>query len=94
MNTVFTARKINLRDSYKDHVEQKLEKIQKFFSDDADATVVVSLEKDRFTCEITIRSRSIMHPLPNPSGKNRIRSHPPGAAALSPRAASFPSVHR
>ena len=61
MNTVFTARKINLRDSYKDHVEQKLEKIQKFFSDDADATVVVSLEKDRFTCEITIRSRSIMH---------------------------------
>lgn len=41
----------------------------------------------------SIRSRSIMHPLPNPSGKNRIRSHPPGAAALSPRAASFPSVH-
>lgn len=61
MKTVFTARKINLRDSYKTAVEKRLEKMEKFFSADADAAVVVTLEKDRFTCEITVRSAGMIH---------------------------------
>jgi len=60
MNTVFTARKINLRDSYKLTVEKKLEKIERFLQG-GDANVVVTLEKDRFTVEVTVRSGGFIY---------------------------------
>lgn len=55
MNIVITARKTTVKDSFKERIEKKLAKFDRFF-DDATATVVVTNEKDRETVEITIQS--------------------------------------
>ena len=47
MKITYVARKVNLRDNFKERVEQKLKKFSKIFSDNAEATVVVTLEKNR-----------------------------------------------
>lgn len=60
MKITYVARKVNLRDNFKDRVEQKLNKFAKIFSDNAEATVVVTLEKNRQTVEITIRDNSMV----------------------------------
>ena len=44
MKITYTARKVNLRDNFKERVEKKLAKFKKLFSDDAVAHVVVTLE--------------------------------------------------
>ena len=38
-------------------VQRRLDKFDRFFADEADAAVTVSREKDRFTVEITVKSR-------------------------------------
>ena len=55
MNITITARKTTVKDSFKERVEKKLAKFDRFF-DDATATVVVTNERDRETVEITIQS--------------------------------------
>lgn len=60
MKITYVARKVNLRDNFKDRVEQKLGKFSKIFSDNAEATVVVTLEKNRQTVEITIKDNSMV----------------------------------
>lgn len=60
MKITYVARKVNLRDNFKDRVEQKLQKFSKIFSDNAEATVVVTLEKNRQTVEITIKDNSMV----------------------------------
>ncbi|WP_040196122.1 ribosome hibernation-promoting factor, HPF/YfiA family [Candidatus Soleaferrea massiliensis] len=59
MNITYTARKVTLKDSFKERVERKLKKLDRFFSDDTTAVVIVSLEKDRQTVEITIKSHGM-----------------------------------
>ena len=58
MKITYVARKVNLRDNFKDRVEQKLSKFSKIFSENAEATVVVTLEKNRQKVEITIKDNS------------------------------------
>lgn len=60
MKITYVARKVNLRDNFKDRVEQKLNKFDKIFSDNSEATVVVTLEKNRQTVEITIKDNSMV----------------------------------
>lgn len=60
MKITYVARKVNLRDNFKERVEQKLQKFSKIFSDNAEATVVVTLEKNRQTVEITIKDNSMV----------------------------------
>ncbi len=60
MKITYVARKVNLRDNFKERVEQKLNKFSKIFSDNAEATVVVTLEKNRQTVEITIKDNSMV----------------------------------
>ncbi|MDR1564636.1 MAG: ribosome-associated translation inhibitor RaiA [Oscillospiraceae bacterium] len=55
MNITITSRKVNLRDSFKERVEHKLAKFNKFFGEDTDASVTVSLERNRQTVEVTIK---------------------------------------
>ena len=55
MKITYTARKVNLRDNFKERVEKKLLKFEKLFSEEAAVNVVVTLEKNRQTVEITIR---------------------------------------
>jgi len=61
MKITITGRKVNLRDSFKEKVEKKLSKFERFFGEDADANVTVTLEKNRQTVEITVRSRGYIY---------------------------------
>ena len=61
MKITYTARKVNLRDNFKERVEKKLAKFGKLFSEDAAANVVVTLEKNRQTVEITIRDNRMVY---------------------------------
>ncbi len=56
MKTTITGRKVTLNDAFKSRVERKLKKISKFFGDDTEAQVTVTVEKGRETVEITIRN--------------------------------------
>ena len=60
MKITYTARKVNLRDNFKERVEKKLTKFKKLFSDSAAVNVVVTLEKNRQTVEITIRDKGMV----------------------------------
>lgn len=59
MNITYTARKVTLKDAFKERVEKKLKKLDRFFSDNPTAVVIVSLEKERQTVEITIQSHGM-----------------------------------
>ena len=61
MKITYTARKVNLRDNFKERVEKKLSKFNKLFSEDATANVVVTLEKNRQTVEITVRDKGMVY---------------------------------
>ncbi len=49
------GRKVNLKDNFKERVYKKLGKFEKIYSESAEATVTVTLEKNRQTVEVTIR---------------------------------------
>ena len=61
MKITYTARKVNLRDNFKDRVAKKLKKFDKIFSDDAQAFVVVTLDKSSQTVEITIKDNQMVY---------------------------------
>lgn len=61
MKITYTARKVNLRDNFKERAEKKLLKFEKLFSEDAAVNVVVTLEKKRQTVEITIRDNGMVY---------------------------------
>ena len=55
------GRKVNLRDNFKERVYKKLGKFEKIYSEDAEATVTVTLEKNRQTVEVTIRDGAMVY---------------------------------
>ncbi len=61
MKITYTARKVNLRDNFKERCEKKLSKFNRIFSEDASVNVVVTLEKNRQTVEITIRDNGMIY---------------------------------
>lgn len=61
MKITYTARKVNLRDNFKERVEKKLKKFDKVFSEDAQAFVVATLDKSSQTVEITIKDNSMVY---------------------------------
>ena len=61
MKIIYTARKVNLRENFKERVEKKLQKFEKIFSQDAVVNVVVTLEKNRQTVEITIKDNALVY---------------------------------
>ena len=61
MKITYTARKVNLRDNFKERVEKKLRKFEKIFSEDAQAFVVVTLDKSSQTVEITIKDNHMVY---------------------------------
>lgn len=60
MKITYTARKVNLRDNFKERAEKKLSKFEKLFSENAAVNIVVTLEKNRQTVEVTIRDNSLV----------------------------------
>ena len=51
---------MNLKDACRARVEKKLAKLDKFFSDDAQAQVTVTVEKDWQTVELTVRDKGFV----------------------------------
>lgn len=60
MNISITARKTTVKDSFRDKVEKKLKKFDRFFDDAAKAVVVVTNERDRDTVEVTITANGMI----------------------------------
>ncbi len=61
MKITYTARKVNLRDNFKERVEKKLKKFEKIFSEDATVNVVVTMNKNNQIVEITIKDNSMVY---------------------------------
>jgi putative sigma-54 modulation protein len=59
MNITVTGRKVTLKEAFKERIEKKLGKFQKFFEEDAQARVTVTVEGDRQTVEITIKNKGM-----------------------------------
>ena len=56
MNIKLTARNTTVRDSFKQSLEKKLSKLDRFFDDSANAIVTVIHENGRETVEVTIKA--------------------------------------
>ena len=61
MKVTIIGRKVVLRDHFKELVAKKLSRFDRIFDEDAEAKTVVTLEKNRQTVEITIRSRGMIY---------------------------------
>ncbi len=61
MNITITARKTSVRDSFRERIEKKLAKLDRFFDEGANAVVTVTNEGDRETVEVTIQSRGMLY---------------------------------
>jgi putative sigma-54 modulation protein len=61
MKITTVGRKVNLRDNFKELVEKKLSKFDRIFDEDAEATVTVTVERNRQTVEITIKQRGMIY---------------------------------
>lgn len=61
MKVTITGRKVNLRDNFKELAAKKLARFDRIFDADADAHVVVTVEHNRQTVEITIRQRGMIY---------------------------------
>ncbi|MDD2956059.1 MAG: ribosome-associated translation inhibitor RaiA [Oscillospiraceae bacterium] len=59
MKFTIAARKTTVKDSFRERVEKKLSKLDRFFGEDAAATVVVTNERERETVEVTIQSQGM-----------------------------------
>ena len=56
MKFVFTDKKVNLPNKVHAYAEKKVGKLDRYFKNDTEATVVFSVEKDRNRVELTVRS--------------------------------------
>ncbi len=61
MKITITGRKVNLRDNFKELAKKKLSRFDRIFDEDAEAAVVVTVERNRQTVEITIKSRGMIY---------------------------------
>ncbi len=57
MNIICTGRKVNLKESFEERVEKRLAKFDKLFSEEAEAKVTVTVEKDWQTVEVTVHDK-------------------------------------
>ena len=61
MKTTIVARKMDLTAGLKEYIENKLTKLNKFFDDDSEAKITMSVEKNRQKIEATIYSRDTIY---------------------------------
>lgn len=59
MNVICTGRRVNLKPSFVERAETKLAKLDKFFSEEGQAQVTVTVDKSRQTVEITVRDKGL-----------------------------------
>ena len=56
-----TGRKVTLKQDFLDLIEKRMRKFDKYFDDDAEANVTVTIENNRQTVEITLRSKGFLY---------------------------------
>ncbi len=61
MKTIIISRKMDLTQGIESHVEKKIKKLDKFFKDDANATVTLSTQKDNQKAELTITYEGMLY---------------------------------
>lgn len=61
MKVTIIGRKVTLRNNFKELVAKKLSRFDRIFDEDTEAKTVVTVEKNRQTVEITIRSRGMIY---------------------------------
>jgi putative sigma-54 modulation protein len=61
MNITITGRKITVKNAFKERVEKKLSKFERYFDDDAKAFVTIRVEKERQTVEVTIKNKGMIY---------------------------------
>ena len=61
MKVTIVGRKVNLRNNFKELAEKKLSKFNRIFDEDAEATVTVTVERNRQTVEITIKQLGMIY---------------------------------
>lgn len=61
MDITITGRKITVKNAFKERVEKKLGKLDRFFESDAKAHVTVSVEKERQTVEVTVQNSGMIY---------------------------------
>ncbi len=60
MKITITGRKCSPRDSFREHAEKKLAKIERFFGSDVEAKVTATVEKSSQTVEITVNNNGMI----------------------------------
>ncbi len=60
MNVKTIGRKVNLKQNFIDMVEKRMSKLDRFFDDDAEAKVTVTVDSNRQTAEVTVKSRGFL----------------------------------
>ncbi len=60
MKITITGRKCSPRDSFKEHAEKKLAKIERFFGSDMEAKITVTVEKSSQSVEITVKNNGMI----------------------------------
>ncbi len=61
MNFIITGRKVDVTDGLRDRIHKRLGKLEKYFKDDPDVRVTLSVSKDRHTIEVTIFSTGVIY---------------------------------
>ncbi len=61
MKFIITGKKLNLTEPLKNTVEKKISKLDRYFHDDASATVILSTEKLRDIIEVTINFNGMIY---------------------------------
>ncbi len=60
MKTTYVTKKLNLSEKEKQTIEKKLLKLNKFFTDDASATLTFTVVREQVTVEITIKDHGML----------------------------------
>lgn len=60
MKLTTIGRKCTIRDSFKEHAEKKLKKIERFFGDSAEAKITATVEKNVQIVEVTVLNNGLV----------------------------------
>lgn len=55
MKVTMTGRRVNLKPSFEERVNKRLAKLDRYFADEVQAQVTVTVEKERHTVEVTVQ---------------------------------------
>lgn len=61
MNFIITGRKVDVTPGLRERIHKRLGKLEKYFKDDPEIRVTLSVSKDRHTIEVTIFSKGIIY---------------------------------